>query len=1318
MLPLFPLSEQHSESLYTSQYSEVFIIQANDSSHIIERIELAVDILRLDGYFDEEKMRYYLSDRDYSHVFEIILSPRKHQVNLMFLHREGFNAFYQTHLVDAANSDFYMLDLIEAELHNGCEDVKDTASFWFEDDFGIEFYEWNEALAEDEEQNLDHSEDLAENQVNYLNAGNNRHYNENYSTLEKSSYFEARDKVNFQPMPDPLRALRTIDILIERDKSNKRLDRMMKVGTTNVALRIRNTADLTVGTTLTAKPDSIPARPAPPAHPPEKLSQETSRVLGEVHHELAKLSSLDLRAQAKKDFAKRIEQKVNQMEALAKKLSDLEFALASSKAAVAALKAVAENNAIVTSALVSPSKEDSHAAHAQFHDLNVCFTKPAQPPQGHPERRAIYERLKQSGNASTRRDHPWTDNESRSRSSKASRTHSLLKTPSKPLIDKLQSLEQTWSTTIPTVVPSLWSSETSSPPNNNDNNDNDSGEDPQRTAKAKNSARNNHFFSLTSSSPANASSVGESTISSSESVFDRLYRLGLHSKSHRKKQPPSPIITTDDNRSMLVSERRLAYNTPKMGSTSNRLSKDRAGALQESRSLSGVRSTPRQRRSSSHRSVSNNQSSLLKNTPNDDRSVTSNLTDVDDIIDIDDNSVFARLHRNEKRSEKLWRKPTPYSITKNETKLDPSIQQVASTLSSTNNLDWQALNLANKLTDDKTTDSASQALVDECTLSRSSSSSSSPPQQQEKLKLMILLVNETLKKQLEESRADRGLLQQQLGDTQRLLVESRDELETTYTRVQSLQSELQALSFHQHRQLEQAANSILQHQSIIPHEAVQATQTTPPHKSNPLEGQNQVRDLQEQGEGHRDGEVQLEQDLQQVREQAETDREHLQDAQLQIEHLEQQLDNASDEISDSDLDETEVEEDPQKALLVTLPKVPDPKTLHRRSTMSSRKSVTFHGLEEGEGVAKPNHKKSFRRSVSDTSIYAKTVEESSSALPHQELSSSIPSIHHTHSVRSDSKIRIPSIHLRSDSIASAASIPSLHPRTIRSDSMHSIPSLHRGLPIRSDSIHSIPSLHHGHPMRASSVISEDEDKLLSAAYSKARLLAQYSTADDIASAWLQHHQRPDISFLSLPQVATTPSTATETTETATAKASNTALPVSSSKPLLMRLASHNFYDGEGLEVTELDDAPMRPTLVFLDASIHACSSWDDASVSRHSDKFRSIRRSLSDEDMSNLFLGTSANLLMKDTSNQADANLDDDSSFYKDYSLRIIRWIDILIERDKIFCAALLYFFPLPYRHCCVRYQYIYWYYCTRTLHFLFSFSTPYLYLPLAHRVQ
>jgi hypothetical protein len=89
MLPLFPLLEQHHESLYTLQYSEAFIIRENVSSHLIERIELAVEILQLDGYFDEENMWYYLSDEDYSHVSEIILSTRNHEVHITFLNREG-----------------------------------------------------------------------------------------------------------------------------------------------------------------------------------------------------------------------------------------------------------------------------------------------------------------------------------------------------------------------------------------------------------------------------------------------------------------------------------------------------------------------------------------------------------------------------------------------------------------------------------------------------------------------------------------------------------------------------------------------------------------------------------------------------------------------------------------------------------------------------------------------------------------------------------------------------------------------------------------------------------------------------------------------------------------------------------------------------------------------------------------------------------------------------------------------------------------------------------------------------------------------------
>jgi hypothetical protein len=348
-----------------------------------------------------------------------------------------------------------------------------------------------------------------------------------------------------------------------------------------------------------------------------------------------------------------------------------------------------------------------------------------------------------------------------------------------------------------------------------------------------------------------------------------------------------------------------------------------------------------------------------------------------------------------------------------------------------------------------------------------------------------------------------------------------------------------------------------------------------------------------------------------------------------------------------------------QSLLTTVPKIPGPMPLQRRSsTTSRRKSVTFCGLQDGDGVPPPNPKKSFRRSVSDSLLDTKTPEEesSSSALQRQESNSSIPSIHHAHAVRSDSIGSIASIHhavpIRSDSMASIASLrPGLpirsdstnsiaslhHGHPIRSDSTNSIASLHRGHPIRSDSISSIPSLHHGHPLQAaSSVVNEDEDKVLAAQDDRARLLSEYSAGDDIASAWLQQQQqqqRPNSSFSAWPEdVVTIPSTATDTTEpmtdietTASTKASSTSdFPVSS-KPLLMRLASQNIYGGEGIEVTELDDAPMRPTsisLISMDASIRTCSSWDDTSTSRHSDIFRSIRRSLSDEDMSNMFLGT------------------------------------------------------------------------------------------------
>jgi hypothetical protein len=74
----------------------------------------------------------------------------------------------------------------------------------------------------------------------------------------------------------------------------------------------------------------------------------------------------------------------------------------------------------------------------------------------------------------------------------------------------------------------------------------------------------------------------------------------------------------------------------------------------------------------------------------------------------------------------------------------------------------------------------------------------------------------------------------------------------------------------------------------------------------------------------------------------------------------------------------------------------------------------------------------------------------------------------------------------------------------------------------------------------------------------------------------------------------------------------------------------------------------------------------------------------------------------------------------KDSSLRIIRWIDILIKRDKIFfgTTTVLYFYSTVQALLCTVPVHLLVLHAHFTFSLLFSFSTPYLYLPLAHRVQ
>jgi hypothetical protein len=248
MFPLFPLLEQHSESLYTLQCREAFIIRANDSS---QRIELAVAILRRPAPPAHPPERALHSNRK---TLDYYSDPQ----NMMSK--------------DSTIEKFPLLEQHSESLYTS----QYSESFWFEDDLEIEFYECNEALADDltvgttltakplAQAKKDFSKRMAQkvNQIETLakklsdlefalasskaavaalkavteiNAVHipppslkiepaTAHHGGATTTNVIGSYFEDRDKVNFQPLPDPLRALRTIDILIERDKSNKRYE--------------------------------------------------------------------------------------------------------------------------------------------------------------------------------------------------------------------------------------------------------------------------------------------------------------------------------------------------------------------------------------------------------------------------------------------------------------------------------------------------------------------------------------------------------------------------------------------------------------------------------------------------------------------------------------------------------------------------------------------------------------------------------------------------------------------------------------------------------------------------------------------------------------------------------------------------------------------------------------------------------------------------------------------------------------------------------------------------------------------------------------
>jgi len=335
----------------------------------------------------------------------------------------------------------------------------------------------------------------------------------------------------------------------------------------------------------------------------------------------------------------------------------------------------------------------------------------------------------------------------------------------------------------------------------------------------------------------------------------------------------------------------------------------------------------------------------------------------------------------------------------------------------------------------------------------------------------------------------------------------------------------------------------------------------------------------------------------------------------------------------------------------------------------------------------------------------------------QDSVSSIPSLHHgnelydSFSVMGQSTTSIPSLHhghpLRdSMSVAgqSTSSIPSLHhgnplpdSPSIAGQSTSSIPSLRHAHPIRHDSMSSFPSLHPGKsissltPLQHARRISQlsMDSGIPPNSFTQNEMVEHFGVTEEIAGAWLQLSSSNGTidstdrrgSLVSLLSVASVPGDAEipdEATAPTICKAA-TALTVASTvdegeersmseafsglltsrpKPVHFRQASRNVYDGEGFEVTELNDEPLDGTLSEADSyyyqsqpdnsvfrtmnlfanhgSIRTAGSFDDVSIyssfgqqQRTSEVFREIRRSLSDDNLSTFVGGQNKEFLLQ-----------------------------------------------------------------------------------------
>lgn len=307
-------------------------------------------------------------------------------------------------------------------------------------------------------------------------------------------------------------------------------------------------------------------------------------------------------------------------------------------------------------------------------------------------------------------------------------------------------------------------------------------------------------------------------------------------------------------------------------------------------------------------------------------------------------------------------------------------------------------------------------------------------------------------------------------------------------------------------------------------------------------------------------------------------------------------------------------------------KMPPKPVLRRMMSEGSRnKSVTF------SKELPPTTPRRSGRATSEGQVSPAALPESPPKMAHVQTgrsssTGSFPSLHHAHSV-----------HSIKSSPTSAGGVPPLQ----HAHSVHSVKSNSSGF----------PSLHHGHRVRSDSAVSSFTGlESLTTAPDEGRDTSDAGMHDEISANGSSPHP--------IPTKVEIPSGTVADIQPATKvlQHDESSDGHKMARPVLMRDASVNAYQGEGIEVAEWDSSAgsyqkdtLKSLASFGDHSLRSSNSFDESmSYERMTSIFRrSIPRCMSDEEMAGVFLGPSR-MILRDRESMSTKDLkpaDDDASW-------------------------------------------------------------------------